>query len=230
MKTKKFFTISLPPTEIIPDIGFWRITHSPPIKAWRILQYFFSKKLAPIHHIRRGKKGANTRYNLAASPFFLWFSCKILTGPPIWKAKWHSRHIFNELCCTILHARVPRHCSCLWAKWWIQVFFLLSFSFFFLLLSFFLSFFFFFLSFIFLIFFLLCPSFLLKRTSNLYGRRSSKIVTGICSPFTSSYVMNWSKFFCWKGTAISSKLWWEGCVLSFRNQCQGLFQLEASWL
>ena len=69
---------------------------------------------------------------------------------------------------------------------------------FFFLFSFFLfSFAFFYLSYFFLSI-LLCPSFLLKRTSNLYGRRSSKIVTGICSLFTSSYVMNWSKFFAEK--------------------------------
>jgi len=38
-------------------------------------------------------------------------------------------------------------------------------------------------------------SFVLKKGTTLYGRRSSKIVTAICSLFTSAFVMNWKTFF-----------------------------------
>ncbi|KAJ2918134.1 hypothetical protein MD484_g2247, partial [Candolleomyces efflorescens] len=38
-------------------------------------------------------------------------------------------------------------------------------------------------------------SFLLKRSTSLYNRRESKIVTTLTSYFTSCYVFNWSKYF-----------------------------------
>ncbi|KAL1732375.1 Thg1 C terminal domain-containing protein [Schizophyllum commune] len=38
-------------------------------------------------------------------------------------------------------------------------------------------------------------SFLLRRSTNMYNRRQSKIVTTLTSFFTSTYVMYWSKFF-----------------------------------
>lgn len=38
-------------------------------------------------------------------------------------------------------------------------------------------------------------SFLLRRDSTLYNRRSSKIATAICSAFASAYVFHWSRFF-----------------------------------
>ncbi|XP_063683721.1 uncharacterized protein LOC134818207 [Bolinopsis microptera] len=38
-------------------------------------------------------------------------------------------------------------------------------------------------------------SFIFKRSSTLYGRRSSKILSTVCSMFTSHYLFNWSKHF-----------------------------------
>lgn len=38
-------------------------------------------------------------------------------------------------------------------------------------------------------------SFVLKRTTTIHGRRSSKLSSMIASLFTSAYVMNWSLFF-----------------------------------
>ncbi|KAI9305017.1 Thg1 C terminal domain-containing protein [Cunninghamella echinulata] len=38
-------------------------------------------------------------------------------------------------------------------------------------------------------------SFVISKSSNLYSRRASKLVSTIGSLFTSNYVMNWSKFF-----------------------------------
>eukprot|EP00116_Pleurobrachia_bachei_P008513 sb/3468775/ len=37
-------------------------------------------------------------------------------------------------------------------------------------------------------------SFVFKRTSTLYSRRASKIISTVCSMFTGQYVFNWSKF------------------------------------
>ena len=38
-------------------------------------------------------------------------------------------------------------------------------------------------------------SFVFKRSSTLYGRRASKIISTVCSMFTSHYVFNWNKHF-----------------------------------
>lgn len=38
-------------------------------------------------------------------------------------------------------------------------------------------------------------SFLFRKSSSLYNRRQSKIMTTVVSLFTSSYVFNWSKYF-----------------------------------
>ncbi|XP_024380966.1 tRNA(His) guanylyltransferase 2 isoform X1 [Physcomitrium patens] len=38
-------------------------------------------------------------------------------------------------------------------------------------------------------------SFVLRKTSTLYQRRASKLISVICSLFASSYVMNWGKYF-----------------------------------
>ena len=38
-------------------------------------------------------------------------------------------------------------------------------------------------------------SFIFKRSSTLFGRRSSKIISTVCSIFTSYYVFNWSNYF-----------------------------------
>lgn len=39
------------------------------------------------------------------------------------------------------------------------------------------------------------PSFLLKRSTTIYNRRQSKILSTLTSQFTSSYVFHWSKYF-----------------------------------
>lgn len=38
-------------------------------------------------------------------------------------------------------------------------------------------------------------SFIFKRSSTLYGRRSSKIISTVCSMFTAHYIFNWGKHF-----------------------------------
>lgn len=38
-------------------------------------------------------------------------------------------------------------------------------------------------------------SFVFHKTTNLYNRRSAKIMSNVCSLFTASYCFNWSKWF-----------------------------------
>lgn len=38
-------------------------------------------------------------------------------------------------------------------------------------------------------------SFVFNKTTNLYNRRSAKIMSNVCSLFTASYCLNWSKWF-----------------------------------
>ena len=58
-------------------------------------------------------------------------------------------------------------------------------------------------------------SFVFKKNTSLYGRRSAKIVTTVVSTFTSAYVYHWSTFFNAKLQAIPS---FDGRAVLYPNE------------